>query len=324
MNKWFAAVLAVICALAFSGGAMAQAYPTKPIRIIVPFAPGGTSDVLARLISPKLQEALGQPVVVENKPGASGNIGADFVAKAAPDGHTVVLMDVGNLTISPSVNPNLPFDIVKDFAPITIISYSPHLLVVNPAVPVNSVSELVKFAKNNPGKLNYATTGQGSAPHLAGVLFALRNGIQWEDIPGKGGAESIVHVMSGQADVLFNGMVATLPNVKAGKLKLLAVSSERRMSALGNTPTVAEAANMPGFVTGSWQGLLAPAATPKPIVAKLRNEIARIANLPDVREKLVSMGADPMLNSPEQFADWIKTEQAKWADVVKKANLKFQ
>jgi tripartite-type tricarboxylate transporter receptor subunit TctC len=324
MNKLFAAVLAMICTLAFSGGAMAQAFPTKPIRIIVPFAPGGTSDVLARLISPKLQESLGQPVIVENKPGASGNIGADLVAKAAPDGHTTVLMDVGNLTISPSVNPNLPFDIVKDFAPVTIISYSPHLLVVNPAVPVNSVSELIKFAKNNPGKLNYATTGQGSAPHLAGVLFALRNGIAWEDIPGKGGAESVVHVMSGQADVLFNGMVATLPNVKAGKLKLLAVSSERRVPAIADTPTVGEAANMPGFVTGSWQGLLAPAATPKPIVAKLRNEIARIANLPEVREKLVSMGADPMLNTPEQFADWIKTEQAKWAEVVKKANLKFQ
>jgi len=324
MRKWLAAFLTLVCALACTGGAMAQAYPTKPIRIIVPFAPGGTSDVLARLLSPKLQESLGQPVVVENKPGASGNIGADFVAKAAPDGHTIVLMDVGNLTISPSVNPNLPFDIIKDFAPVTIISYSPHLLVVNPAVPVNSVQELIKYAKQNPGKLNYATTGQGSAPHLAGVLFAQRNGIQWEDIPGKGGAESIVHVMSGQADVLFNGMVATLPNVKAGKLKMLAVSSERRVPTIGDTPTVTEAGNLPGFVTGSWQGVLAPASTPAPVVAKLRNEIARIANLPDVREKLVSMGADPMLNTPEQFSAWMKTEQVKWAEVVKKANLKLQ
>jgi tripartite-type tricarboxylate transporter receptor subunit TctC len=322
MKKFIVPILGMLLAATSWSGA-AQNYPNKPIRLIIPFAAGGTSDVLARLIAPKLQESLGQPVVVENKPGASGNIGADIVAKATPDGHTIVLMDVGNLSISPSVNAKLPFDIIKDFSPVTVISYSPHLLVVNPNVPVNSVSELIKYAKNNPGKLNYATTGQGSAPHFAGLLFAQRQGLEWVDIPGKGGADSILHVMSGQADVLFNGMVATLPNVTAGKLKLLAVSSDKRVASLPDTPTVAEAANMPGFMTGSWQGVLAPASTPKPIVAKLRDEIARIAKLPDVHEKLVSMGANPILNSPEQFSEWLKVEQAKWAEVVKKGNLKF-
>jgi tripartite-type tricarboxylate transporter receptor subunit TctC len=314
-----AAALAVV-----AGAAIAQSYPAKPVRIVVPFAPGGTSDVLARLLAPKLQEGLGQPFIVENKPGASGNIGADLVAKSPPDGLNLVLMDVGNLVISPSVLPNVPFDIVKDFAPVTIIMYSPHLLAVNPSLPVNSVADLVKYAKANPGKLNYGSTGLGSAPHLAGVLFAQGQGLSWVDIPAKGGADSILHVMSGQADLLFNGMVATLPHVKSGKLKLLAVSSDRRVGALGDTPTVAEATGMRDFKTGTFQGVLAPAGTPAPIVARLHAEFVRICALPDIREKLDALGAEPMLNTPAQFAEWMKTESAKWAAVVKKANLKLQ
>jgi tripartite-type tricarboxylate transporter receptor subunit TctC len=318
-------LLATALVLALAGGtAFGQAYPTKPIRIVVPFAPGGTSDVLARLYGPKLQEGMGQPVIVDNKPGASGNIGADLVAKAPPDGYTLVLMDVGNLVITPSVMPNLPFDIVKDFAPVTIIMYSPHLLAVNPSVPANSVAELVAYAKANPGKLNYGTTGLGSAPHLAGVLFAQGQGLSWVDIPGKGGADSILHVMSGQADLLFNGMVATLPHVKSGRLKLLAVSSDKRVAGIADTPTVAEATGMRDFKTGTYQGVLAPAGTPKPIVDKLHAEFVRISALPDIKEKLVALGAEPMLNTPAEFADWMKTESAKWAAVVKKANLKIQ
>ena len=300
-----AAVFAL--ALAASG---APAQTGKPLRIIVPFAPGGTSDVLARLFAPKLQEGLGQPVIVENKPGASGNIGADFVAKSPPDGSTLALMDVGNLVISPSVLPSVPFDIVKDFAPVTIIMYSPHLLAVNPSLPVNSVADLVKHAKANPGKLNFGSTGLGSAPHLAGVLFAQGQGISWVDIPAKGGADSILHVMSGQADVLFNGMVATLPHVKSGKLKLLAVSSDRRVPALGDAPTVAEATGMRDFKTGTYQGVLAPAGTPAPVVARLHAEFVRICALPDIKEKLDALGAEPMLNTPAQFAEWMKSESA--------------
>jgi tripartite-type tricarboxylate transporter receptor subunit TctC len=317
------AAAAVALALA-ANAALAQAGSGKPIRIVVPFAPGGTSDVLARLFAPKLQEGLGQPVIVENKPGASGNIGADLVAKSPPDGTTFALMDVGNLVISPSVLPSVPFDIVKDFAPVTIIMYSPHLLAVNPSLPVNSVADLVKHAKANPGKLNYGSTGLGSAPHLAGVLFAQGQGLTWVDIPAKGGADSILHVMSGQADLLFNGMVATLPHVKSGKLKLLAVSSDKRVAALGDTPTVAEATGMRDFKTGTFQGVLAPAGTPAPVVGRLHGEFVRICALPDIKEKLDALGAEPMLNTPAQFADWMKAESAKWAAVVKKANLKLQ
>jgi tripartite-type tricarboxylate transporter receptor subunit TctC len=314
-----AAALALV-----AGAALAQSYPAKPVRIVVPFAPGGTSDVLARLFAPKLQEGLGQPFIVENKPGASGNIGADLVAKSPPDGYNLVLMDVGNLVISPSVLPNVPFDIVKDFAPVTIIMYSPHLLAVNPSLPVNSVADLVKYARANPGKLNYGSTGLGSAPHLAGVLFAQGQGLAWVDVPAKGGADSILHVMSGQADLLFNGMVATLPHVKSGKLKLLAVSSDRRVAGLGDTPTVAEATGMRDFKTGTFQGVLAPAGAPAAIVNRLHAEFVRICALPDIKEKLDALGAEPLLNTPAQFADWMKTESAKWAGVVKKANLKLQ
>ena len=307
-----------------TGTAAAQGAAGKPLRIIVPFAPGGTSDVLARLFAPKLQEGLGQPVIVENKPGASGNIGADFVAKSPPDGLTLALMDVGNFVISPSVLPNVPFDIIKDFAPVTIIMYSPHLLAVNPSLPVNSVADLVTYAKANPGKLNYGSTGLGSAPHLAGVLFAQGQGLTWVDVPAKGGADSILHVMSGQADLLFNGMVATLPHVKSGKLKLLAVSSDKRVGALGDTPTVAEATGMRDFKTGTFQGVLAPAGTPAPVVGRLHAEFVRICALPDIKERLDALGAEPLLNTPAQFAEWIKSESAKWAGVVKKANLKLQ
>ena len=325
MKKLFALAAGLICsAVLVAGDAAAQAFPSKTIRIIVPFAPGGTSDVLARTFAPRLQEALGQTVVVENRPGASGNIGADIVAKSAPDGHTLVLMDVGNLVISPSVNPKMPFDIIKDFAPVTIIAYSPHMLVVNGELPFNTTRDLIAYAKANPGKLNYATTGQGSAPHLAGVLFAQGTGITWEDIPGKGGADSILHVISGQADLLFNGMVATQPHVKSGKLKLLAMSSEKRLASLPDTPTVAESAGLPGFVTGSYQGVLVAAGTPKPVVARLQSEFAKIAAVPEVRERLQSLGAEAVLNSPEAFADWMKVESAKWAVVVKRANLKLE
>jgi tripartite-type tricarboxylate transporter receptor subunit TctC len=325
MGKMIALAAGLLCSAALlAGEAGAQAFPSKTIRIIVPFAPGGTSDVLARTFAPRLQESLGQTVVVENRPGASGNIGADIVAKSAPDGYTLVLMDVGNLVISPSINPKMPFDIIKDFAPVTIIAYSPHMLVVNAALPFSTTRELIAYAKANPGKLNYATTGQGSAPHLAGVLFAQGTGVTWEDIPGKGGADSILHVISGQADLLFNGMVATQPHVKSGKLKLLAMSSEKRLKSLPDTPTVAESAGLPGFVTGSYQGVLVAAGTPKPIVARLQAEFAKIAAMPEVAERLNALGAEAMLNSPEAFAEWMKVESAKWAVVVKKANLKLE
>src|SRR5437764_5697374 len=277
--------------LVVSTASSAQSYPSKPIRIIVPYPAGGTSDILARTIGQRLSESLGQPVVVDNKPGANGNLGADLVAKAPPDGYTLLLGDIGALAISPSVYPTLPFDPVRDFAPVTMVAYSPHILVVNPAVPANSVQELVSLAKSKPGKLNFAISGVGGAPHLAGVEFALRTGVKWEYIPYKGGSQAIADVAAGQADVTLNGMLAAYPLVKGGKLKLLAVSSPRRVAAIPDVPTIAES-GLPGFETGSWQGVVAPQGTPREIVARLNAEIGRILAMPEMRDRLGNQGAD--------------------------------
>ena len=301
----------------------AQPYPVRPIRIVVPYPAGGTSDILARSLGEKLTGALGQPVVVDNKPGANGNLGADLVAKALPDGYTLLLGDIGALAISPSVYPTLPFDPVRDFAPVTMVAYSPHILVVNPAVQANSVQELVALAKAKPGKLNFAISGVGGAPHLAGVEFALRTGVKWEYIPYKGGSQAIADVAAGQADVTLNGMLATYPLVKGGKLKLLAVSSPRRVAAIPDVPTIAES-GLPGFETGSWQGVIAPPGTPREIVARLNAEIGRILATPEMRDKLGNQGADVRTNSPEEFAAFIRAEKDRWAKVVKDANVKVE
>jgi tripartite-type tricarboxylate transporter receptor subunit TctC len=257
-------VLAFVCLGVHAQGNSAINFPAKPIRIIVPFPAGGTSDVLARLIGQKLGDAWGQMVVIENKPGASGNLGAEMVAHAAPDGYTLILMDVGTLAISQTLYTSLPFNVLKDFAPITMVAYSPHLLVASNKTSFNTTAELIAFAKKNPGKLNFASAaGSGSANHLAGVIFAKQAGIEWAYIPYKGGAQAITDLGAGQIDVTFNGMTATYPHVKSGLIKLLAVSSSKRLDTLPNTPTVAE--TLPGFLTGSWQGILAPAGTPAPI-----------------------------------------------------------
>jgi len=293
----------------------AQNYPAKPIKIVVPFPAGGTSDVLARLIGQKMTESWGQPVVVENKPGSSGNLGADAVAKSAPDGYTLVLMDVGNLVISPALF-KLPFNVEKDFAPVAMVAYSPHLLAVSTKVPANTPAELVAYAKAQKGKLNYAVAaGMGSASHLAGVTYAQRNGIEWGYVPYKGGAQAITDLIGGQVDVMFNGMVATYPHVKAGKIKLIAISSAKRNAQMPDTPTVAE--SLPGFLTGSFQGLLAPAGTPKAVVDKLHAEVQRIAALPDVRERLATLGAEPSGLTPADFGNWLKAEIPGMAKIVK-------
>lgn len=293
----------------------AQTWPTKPIKIVVPFPAGGTSDVLARLIGQKMSENWGQTVVVENRPGSNGNLGADAVAKSAPDGYTLVLMDVGNLVISPALY-KLPFNVEKDFAPVAMVGYSPHLLVVSSKVPANTPAELVAYAKAQNGKLNFAAAaGTGSAPHLAGVVFAQRTGIQWGYVPYKGGAQAMTDLIGGQVDVTFNGMVATYPHVKAGKIKLIALSSAKRHPEMPQVPTVNEM--LPGFLTGSWQGLLAPAGTPKAVVDKLHGEVQRITALPDVKERLTTLGAEPSTMTPGDFANWLKNEIPAMAKVVK-------
>ena len=319
---------APICALLLTLTATAQpnpipAYPTKPIKIVVPYATGGTSDVLARLLGQKLTDAWGQIVIVENKAGASGNIGADFVAKAAADGYTLLLADIGTLAIAPSVYPALPFDPVKDFAPVSMVAYSPHILVVHPSVKASNVKELIEYAKANQGKMNYATSGVGGANHLAGVEFANRTGVQWVYVPYKGGAQAIADVAGGQSNVMFNGMLATYPHVKSGNLKIIAVSGATRMSSIPDVPTVAES-GVPGFETGSWQGVLAPAGTPAAIIEKLNGELARILNSSDMKEKLAAQGAEARTNSPEVFGGFISKEKERWAKVVKGAGIKIE
>ena len=316
------AALAFAVLAGHAAPAVAEDYPARPLRIVVPYPAGGTSDILARSIGQKLGESLGQPIVVENKPGANGNVGADLVAKAPPDGYTLLLADIGALAISPSVYPTLPFDPTKDFAPVTMVAYSPHILVVHPAVAASSVKELIALAKAKPGKLNFAISGVGGAPHLAGVDFALRTGIDWAYIPYKGGSQAIADVAGGQADVTMNGMLATYPLVQGGKLKLLAVSSARRMGAIPDVPTLAES-GLAGFESGSWQGVVAPAGTPRNVVARLNAEITRIVNSPEMRDNLGKQGADVRTNTPDEFAAFIRGEKMKWAKVVKDANVKI-
>jgi tripartite-type tricarboxylate transporter receptor subunit TctC len=310
------AVIALLAALP----AQAQQYPSKPIRIIVPYAAGGTSDILARQIGPKLTEAWNQPVVIENRAGANGNVGAEFVAKSTPDGYTLLLTDLGGLVISASVYPKLPFNPSKDFSPIVMVSYSPHVLAVHPSVPVANVKELIAYARANPGKLNFANSGTGGAPHLAGVEFAARTGVLWAYIPYKGGSAAVTDVIAGNANVLFNGMLATYPSVKGGRLKGLAVSSAQRVASAPELPTVAE--TLPGFETGSYQGLLAPAGTPREIVTKLNAELTRILNTSDMKEFLAKQGTEVRAGTPEALGTFIANEKARWAKVVKEAGIK--
>jgi len=316
----FAVLLAALLAAALP--ATAQTYPSKPIRIVVPFAPGGTSDILARAISPHLTTAWGQPVIVENRTGANGNVGADYVAKSAPDGYTLFLSDMGALTINPSVYTNSPFDPVKDFAPILMISYSPHVLAVHPSVPVNSVKELIAYAKANPGKLNFANSGTGGAPHLAGVEFAARTGVEWTYIPYKGGSQAVTDVIAGNANVLFNGMLATYPSVKGGRLKGLAISGAKRVASAPELPTIAE--TLPGFETGSYQGLLAAAGTPRETVTRLNAEVTRILNTADMKDMLAKQGTEVRAGTPEALAAFIASEKVRWAKVVREAGIKAE
>jgi tripartite-type tricarboxylate transporter receptor subunit TctC len=307
----------------FAAGASAQSYPTKPIRIVVPYAAGGTSDILARQIGPELNKAWGQPVVVENKPGANGNVGADFVAKSAPDGYTLLLTDLGGLVISASVYPKLPFNPSKDFSPVVMVSYSPHVLAVHPEVKVKDVKELVAMAKAYPGKLNFAMSGIGGAPHLAGIEFAQRMGIDWTYIPYKGGADAITGVVGGQAHVLFNGMLATWPHVTGGRLKALAISSAQRVPSAPDTPTVAEQ-GLPGFETGSYQGVVGPVGIPRETVTKLNGELRKILNTQDIKDRFAKQGTEVRTDTPESLGKWMTTEQAKWAKVVKESGAKFE
>ena len=309
------------CALGGAAPGAAQTWPAKTIRIIIPFAAGGTSDILARAIGPKLTDAWGQSVVIENRTGANGNVGADHVAKSAPDGYTVLLSDLGALAINPSVYPNMPFDPVKDFSPVVMVSYSPHVLGVHPSIPVSNVRDLVEYAKANPGKLNFAISGTGGAPHLAGIEFAQRTGVTWTYIPYKGGSAAVADVAGGQANVIMNGMLATYPTVKSGRIKGLAVTSAQRVASAPELPTIAE--TLPGFETGSYQGIVAPAGTPREVIAKFNAEVTKILATQDMRDRLAAQGTEVRSGSPEAVGTFISSEKTRWAKVIRDSGIKF-
>jgi tripartite-type tricarboxylate transporter receptor subunit TctC len=316
----------LLATLAALGGSTALAAPAgadlsgTPIRIVVPFTPGGSSDIIARAISNPLAEALGTSVVVENRLGANGNIGADAVAKSAADGHTLLLTDVRALAISPAVYTRLSFDPSKDMQAVAMLAYSPHLLVVHPDVPVSTLAELVALSKRKP--LSFAVTALGSAPHLAGVRLQELTGAKWEYVPYKGGSQAINDTIAGQTDVLVNGMLATLPFVLAKRLKILAVSKPTRVALLPNVPTIAE--TLPGFESGTWQGVMAPKGLPTPVLARISAELLRVIRLPAVREQLVAQGAEVSTMAPPEFTRWFDAERRSQAAIVAKAGIKLE
>jgi tripartite-type tricarboxylate transporter receptor subunit TctC len=305
--------------VAAAANAQAQAYPSKPIRWIVPFPPGGSTDLLARVVGQKLTESWGQQVVVENRGGAGGTLGAAEAARSPGDGYTL-LMGAIHHTIATSVYPKLPYDFQKDFAPITVVAIVPNVLVVNPAVPTKSTKELIAYAKANPGKLTYGSAGMGTAHHLIGEVFNLRAGTEIVHVPYKGSAPAVADLIGGQVSIMYDTVASCLPHIKAGKLRPLAVATAKRSSALPDVPTIAESA-LPGFEVTTWFGALAPAKTPPEIVAKLNAEMVKILAMPDVRKRLLEAGAEPVGNTPGEMAAQIKRETEEFGKIVKQAKI---
>ena len=312
--KRFVAILALVAA----GSAAGQGYPAKPVRVIVPFSPGGVADSSARVLSDRLGARLGQPVVVENRPGASGNLGSAAVAAAAPDGYTLLLGFDGTMVINPHVYASLPWDTLRDFAPVTKLGDATLILVAHPSVPARNLKELVSLKK----PFSYGTAGTGSTPHLAGELLAQRTGIELTHVPYKGGGQALTDLMGGQVHMHFAVVVSALPHVKSGRLKPLAIGGEARFPALPQVPTFTEA-GLPGFRLQPWQGIFAPARTPKPIVDRLAAEISRIVMLPDVTERITGWGSQPLVSTPEQFAALTAADFTKFAEIIKAAKIKI-
>jgi tripartite-type tricarboxylate transporter receptor subunit TctC len=309
-------VLATTLLAATAASAFAADYPTKPIRLVVPFAAAGTTDFLARAIAQKLGHNLGTTVIVDNRPGAGGNIGSDIVAKSDPDGYTLLLGTVGTHAINASLYKKMPYDTVKDFAPITLVASVPNIVVVNPSVPVKSIKELLALAKSKPGQLSFASSGNGSSIHLSGELFKSMAGVDMLHVPYKGSGPAVADLVGGQVNLMFDNMPSSLPHVKSGRLRAIAVTSAKRSPAAPDLPTIAES-GVPGYEAVAWFGVLAPAGTPPAIVKKLNAEIIKVLKSPDVAERLSSQGAEPVSNTPEQFSAYIKSEMAKWAKVIK-------
>jgi len=303
-------------------GAAAEAYPSKPVRMIVAVPPGGPADILARLVGPKLTETLGQTVVIDNRPGANGNIAYEMAARAVPDGYTFVLAAAG-VVINPSLYREVRYDPLRNFAAITHGISVPNILIVHPSVPANSVSELVALAKSRPGKLAFASAGNGTTGHLALELFKQRAGIDVVHVPYKGGGPALAEVIAGQVQALFSLALAATQQVKAGKVRALAISSGKRSAVAPGLPTVAEL-GFPGYEVVGWFGWLAPAKTPREIVSRLNAEIVKALNLPEVRERLLSQSSEPVGNSPREFGAFVKSESEKWAAVIKRGGIRME
>ena len=320
LNQWIAAAaIAVVPALSLA----ADPWPSKPITYVVPFAPGGNTDTLARIIGPKVSTALGQPVVIENKPGAGGNIGSDFVAKAKPDGYTILGGTISSHAINASMYPNMPYDPIKNFEPITVLGQAPLLLVVPADSPYKTVKDLLDAAKAKPGSLSFASAGNGTSPHLAGELLKSSAKIQATHVPYKGSGPAVTDLLAGHVQFMFDTALIVGGHIKAGKLRPLAVTSSKRTSLFPDVPTLAEA-GVPGYEIGSWQAVYAPAGTPKPIVERLNAEIVKALKSPDVAERFAGLGMEPVANTPAQMAEFNKAEVAKWAKIVKEANIKAE
>jgi tripartite-type tricarboxylate transporter receptor subunit TctC len=322
MKSLFRNVLAALAACVVAAPhAVAQGYPAKPVKLVVPFPPGGSLDFAGRLIAQKLTEAWGQSVVVENKPGAGGNIGADLVAKAPPDGYTILLGALSTHAVNPSLYANMPYDAVKDFAPITLIAITPNVLVVNANSTVRNVKEFIAYTKANPGKLSFGSGSNGSAGHLAGELYKVETGTDAVHIPYKGGAPATQALLAGDTQFMFDNLANAMAQVKGGKLRALAVTTAKRSSLAPDLPTMAEA-GLPGFDISTWYGLFAPAGTPPAIVAKWNAEVTKILTTPDVRARFVADGAETAPDTPEQFSQFIAAELAKYARIVKASGAK--
>ena len=321
MKRIAIAVLSAVCAWA-SPWASAASYPVKPIRMIVAVPPGGPADTLSRLIAPRLTEALGQTIVIDNRPGANGNIAYETVARAVPDGYTITAVAAG-VAINPSLYREVKYDPLRDFAPITQGIAVPNILIVHPSVAATSVQDLIALAKGRAGRLAFASAGNGTSGHLALEQFVQMSGVQVIHVPYKGGGPALAEVIAGQVQALFSIALTAIPQVKAGKVRALAITSARRSALASELPTVAES-GFPGFEVVGWFGWLAPAKTPKVIVERLSTEIVRILNQPDMKERLLTLGADPVASTPDEFAAFIAAEHAKWARVIREANIRVE
>jgi tripartite-type tricarboxylate transporter receptor subunit TctC len=311
----------VACGVASVPALAAETFPAKPAHLVVPFPPGGPLDSIGRAIAQKLTEAWGQGVVVENKPGAGGNIGADYVAKSAPDGYTVVMGALSTHAVNPSLYAKMPYDAQTDFAPITLVAVTPNVLVVNPSLPVHSVKELIAYAKANPGKLSFGSGSNGSAGHLAGELFKVDTGVDMVHVPYKGAAPAMQALLAGDTQLMFDNLASAMTQVKAGKLRALAVTTAQRSKLAPDLPTMAEA-GVPGFDISTWFGLLAPAGTPPAVIEKWNADVTKILSAPEMRERLAAQGAEAAPDSPAQFAQFIAHELAKYAPIVKASGAK--